>query len=292
MNGVMELEFWMRVAIGEAEESLREGNKGFGAVIIKDGEMVAAAHDYEETEGDATSHAEINAIKIASQKIGKNLNGCILISTSEPCPMCAFAIAWSGISEIAFGFSIQDALAQGRRRIAFQCVEAFDKAGIEVIVHKGILQQECAILYRADVRSEINHLRNATDEDLKALNADSIARRTAWFCQNKAGLNIGDSHLLDTAHRLLITRFHAAEVEMPVVNRTEKQITFHSMNFCPTLEACRILRLDTRHVCKLLNEESTDMLVKKIDSRLRFSRNYNNLRPYSSFCEESISIED
>lgn len=105
MNGVMELEFWMRVAIGEAEESLREGNKGFGAVIIKDGEMVAAAHDYEETEGDATSHAEINAIKIASQKIGKNLNGCILISTSEPCPMCAFAIAWSGISEIAFGFS-------------------------------------------------------------------------------------------------------------------------------------------------------------------------------------------
>ena len=50
MNGVMELEFWMRVAIGEAEESLREGNKGFGAVIIKDGEMVAAAHDYEETE--------------------------------------------------------------------------------------------------------------------------------------------------------------------------------------------------------------------------------------------------
>ena len=145
MNGVMELEFWMRVAIGEAEESLCEGNKGFGTVIIKDGEMVAAAHDYEETEGDATSHAEINAIKIASQKIGKNLNGGILISTSEPCPMCAFAIAWSGISEIAFGFSIQDALAQGRRRIAFQCVEAFDKAGIEVIVHKGILQRELII---------------------------------------------------------------------------------------------------------------------------------------------------
>ena len=79
---------------------------------------------------------------------------------------------------------------------------------------------------------------------------------------------------------------------MPVVARSEKQITFHSMNFCPTLEACKILRLDTRHVCKLLNEDSTNRLVKNIDRRLRFSRNYANLRPYTPFCEEFISLED
>ena len=79
---------------------------------------------------------------------------------------------------------------------------------------------------------------------------------------------------------------------MPVVARSEKQIAFHSMNFCPTLEACKILHLDTRHVCKLLNEDSTDRLVKNIDQRLRFSRNYANLRPYTPFCEEFLSIEE
>ncbi|MFS9379949.1 nucleoside deaminase [Citrobacter sp. ANG330] len=292
MDDIIQLEYYMRHAIYEAEESLREGNKGFGAVIIKEGEIIAAAHDGEETESDPTSHAEINAIKLAGKKIGKDLSGCILLSTSEPCPMCAFAIAWSGIKEIAYGYSIQDALAQGRRRILFLCTEAFDKAGMDITVHKGVLQRECSILYRADVRHEINNLRAATDDDLRALNADSIARRTAWYSENGAILHTEQCTLLEAAHHLLVTRFHAAEEEMPVVAKSEKQITFHSMNFCPTLEACKILRLDTRHVCKLLNEDSTNRLVKNIDRRLRFSRNYASLRPYTPFCEEFISIED
>lgn len=130
MDDIIQLESYMRHAIREAEESLREGNKGFGAVVIKDGEIIACAHDGEETQADPTSHAEINAIKLAGKKIGKDLSGCLLLSTSEPCPMCAFAIAWSGIKEIAYGYSIQDALAQGRRRILFLCTEAFDKAGM------------------------------------------------------------------------------------------------------------------------------------------------------------------
>lgn len=292
MDDIIQLEYYMRHAIYEAEESLREGNKGFGAVIIKEGEIIAAAHDGEETESDPTSHAEINAIKLAGKKIGKDLSGCILLSTSEPCPMCAFAIAWSGIKEIAYGYSIQDALAQGRRRILFLCTEAFEKAGMDITVHKGVLQRECSILYRADVRHEINNLRAATDDDLRALNADSIARRTAWYSENSAILRTEHCTLLEAAHHLLVTRFHAAEEEMPVVAKSEKQITFHSMNFCPTLEACKILRLDTRHVCKLLNEDSTNRLVKNIDRRLRFSRNYTSLRPYTPFCEEFISIED
>lgn len=292
MNKNIQLESYMRLAITEAEESLREGNKGFGAVIVKDGEVIATAHDCEETAADPTSHAEINAIKIAGQKLGKDLTGCILVSTSEPCPMCAFAIAWSGIRILAYGFSIHDAINQGRRRIPFLCTEAFEKAAVDVTVHKGILQRQCSVLYRADVRQEINNLRNASDEDLRLLNLDSIARRSAWFCEQKSGLHPVQHKLLDAAHNLLVERFHASEDEMPIVVRSEKQITFHSMNFCPTLEACRILRLDTRHVCKLLNEESTDKLVKKIDNRLRFSRNYNHLRPYSSYCEESISIDD
>jgi hypothetical protein len=67
---------------------------------------------------------------------------------------------------------------------------------------------------------------------------------------------------------------------------------FHSMNFCPTLEACRILGLDTRHVCRKLNENATNILVKQIDTRLNFSRNYDKLRPYSEYCEEMINISE
>lgn len=54
MDDIIQLESYMRHAIREAEESLREGNKGFGAVIIKDGEIIASAHDGEETESDPT----------------------------------------------------------------------------------------------------------------------------------------------------------------------------------------------------------------------------------------------
>ncbi|MCC8181124.1 MAG: nucleoside deaminase [Planctomycetes bacterium] len=285
------LESAMKVAIGEAEESLRQGNKGFGAVIVKDGNIIAKAHDWEETDADPTSHAEINAIKISAKTLGKNLAGCILLSTSEPCPMCAFAIAWSGIREMAYGYSIADAMAQGRRRIAFPCPEAFDRAGIAVTVHHGILQQECSVLYRADVRKEIENLRNADDAALRALNEDSAARRTAWFHGNKDKLAIDPGDPLQSAYGMLVERFRTVPEEMPVVERAESRIVFHSMNFCPTLEACRILRLDTRHVCKCLNEASTNTLVKQIDGRLRFSRNYKNLRPYASYCEEAIHFE-
>ena len=63
------------------------------------------------------------------------------------------------------------------------------------------------------------------------------------------------------------------------------------MNFCPTLEACKILNLDTRKICKLYNENATDVLIKQIDKNLIFVRNYKKLRPYSEYCEEMIIDE-
>jgi hypothetical protein len=89
---------------------------------------------------------------------------------------------------------------------------------------------------------------------------------------------------------LLLKRLHITPQEAPIIRKTDKEIIFHSKNFCPTLEACKILGIDTRHVCKKINEISTDLLVKQIDNRLTFSRNYNKLRPYSEYCEEMISL--
>jgi len=64
------------------------------------------------------------------------------------------------------------------------------------------------------------------------------------------------------------------------------------MNFRPTLEAGKILDLDTRTICKMLNITPTDDLLKLFNPKLLFSPNYNKIRPITSFCEEMISIEE
>lgn len=288
----MELEPYMRIAIKEAEASLREGNNGFGAVIVKDGNIISSSHDLEDTQNDPTSHAELNAVREASRKLGKKLLGCVLVSTHEPCPMCASAIVWSGITEIAYGYSIRDSLIQGRKRMNFSCAELFSRTGVDIKIVEGILKTECSVLYREDVRGEIEHLRYADDRILNELNADSVCRRTKWFQENRDRFEFISEDLLYSAYRLLLERFRITPEEAPIIKKNEKSIVFHSMNFCPTLEACRILGLDTRIVCKKLNERSTDILLKQIDNRLSFSRNYEKLRPYSKYCEEMISISE
>ncbi len=287
----MDIDKYMELALEEAKISLREGNNGFGAVIERDEQIVASSHDMECTERDPTSHAEINAIKEASRKLGRNLAGCILVSTHEPCPMCATAIVWAGITEIAYGYSITEALTQGRKRIDLPCRELFTRAGVNIKVHEGILNGECSILYRKDVRDEIEKLRSANDEVLNELNADSINRRVKWFKENHEQFEFINGDILSSGYKLLLNRFNITEDEAPVMAKSDRELVFHSKNFCPTLEACKILGLDTRIICKKLNEKATDTLVKQIDPQLVFSRNYEKLRPYTDYCEEMICIK-
>ncbi len=282
---------FMQSAIEEAKTSLREGNHGFGAVIIKNNEIIAKAHDREKTDHDPTSHAEINAIRLASGIVGKDLKGCTLFSTHEPCPMCATAIVWAGIGHIVYGYSIEDSIKQGRNRIDLYCDELFNRAGAQVKTDKNFLYEECAMLYRKDVRSEIKKLRNITPELLEHYNKDSLKRRLEWFKEKQKTFTFLNNGILDSAYQLLLCRFNIDASQAPIVNRQENRVIFHSKNFCPTLEACKILDLDTRYICKNYNENSTDMLIKQIDSRLQFSRNYDNLRPYTSYCEEMITLE-
>ncbi len=284
------MERFMREAVEEARASLREGNHGFGAVVVKDGSVIARAHDREESERDPTSHAEMNAIRLASRALGKNLTGCALVSTHEPCPMCAAAVAWSGIRRVAYGYSIAESIAQGRARIDLPCGEMFARAGKDITVEKGILRDECALLYREDVRREVGRLRNATVEDLASHDEESRERKLQWFDSGKGGFASPGDDPLEAAYRLLLNRFGIDPSQAPVAERSAGRIVFRSMNFCPTLEACVILGLDTRHVCRHSNTKSTDALVKRIDPRLRFDRNYERLRPSSEYCEEMITL--
>ena len=152
-------------------------------------------------------------------------------------------------------------------------------------------QEDCSPEQRAAIAREIERLRGADDEALRALNEDSTRRRVAWFSKHAKDFSLPADDPLKAGYRLLLLRFGIAPEEAPIVQRTEHSITFHSQNFCPTLEACRLLGLDTRHVCRCINEESTNALLRQLDPRLRFSRNYEKLRPYAPYCEETISLE-
>lgn len=276
----------MDIAINEAKKSLQEGNSGFGAVIIKDNVLVSKAHDTDNTSKDPTAHAEINVIRHASVQLDSDFSNCMLVSTHEPCPMCSTAIVWAGLKQIAFGYSIKDSLAQGRRRINLTCSELFKRAGASIEIITDVKKEECSLLYNNQVRKSIKQLRNVDSKELSHL-ADKLRnKRINWF--KNQNIQCDNDDVLDTAYQLFLTKLGISAEEAPIVDKQDNKLVIHSKNFCPTLEACKILGLDTRDVCRQLNEEPTQALLQQLHPNLRFKRNYDSLRPFKPYCEEMI----
>lgn len=95
---------FMDEALKEAEKSFRLGEVPVGAVIVKDGEIIARGYNQKESSKDATAHAEIIAIKEACRRLGSwRLDDCALYVTLEPCPMCAGAIVEARIERVYIG---------------------------------------------------------------------------------------------------------------------------------------------------------------------------------------------
>ena len=280
----------MNIAIEEAKTSLKEGNSGFGAVIIKYGELISKAHDTDKTSNDPTAHAEITAIRFAAEKNKGDFGGCMLVSTHEPCPMCATAIVWAGIKKIAFGYAIQESLLQGRKRIDFSCKELFHRSGATVEILSDLKKEDCALLYNRQVRKSIKQLRKADSAKLKQLAEDLTKKRLDWLSTQK--INQVSDNCLDIAYRLFLEKLSITAEEAPIVERQKDRLVIHSKNFCPTLEACKILDLDTRVICKKLNEGPTQTLLGQLNPKLRFKRNYNSIRPFTPYCEEMIIVDD
>jgi hypothetical protein len=200
--------------------------------------------------------------------------------------MCAAAIVWAHMQTIAFGYGISDAVAQGRRRIELSCEELFRKANARIVIQRGVLMAECSVLYDRSVRAEVESLRGASDDRLRECDSDRGVRRVRWYQGQTASTPAPDA--IERAYRVLLQKLDIQEEQAPVVQKNERAVVFHSKNFCPTLEACTILGLDTRRVCRLYSEQSTDALVKQVDQRLSFSRNYEKIRPHTAYCEELI----
>ena len=141
----MSPEEFMRVALAEA----KQGDAPYGAAIVKDGEIAIAAHNTVKRDRDPSAHAEINAIRLLAKKLNStSLEGYTLYTTCEPCPMCATACVWAGISEIVIGASIKDLIELGVSQINLSCEEIIAKSFRNIKVTKGLLKSDCLSLFK------------------------------------------------------------------------------------------------------------------------------------------------
>ena len=132
---------FMKQALKEAKKAYEKLEVPVGAVIVKDGKIIARAHNLKETKKDTTNHAEILAIKKASKKLDSwRLLDCEMYVTLEPCTMCAGAIINSRIKKIYIGASDEKTGAVGSVLNLFDDYKFNHKPEYE----KGILEQECS----------------------------------------------------------------------------------------------------------------------------------------------------
>ena len=136
---------FMRLAIKEGKKAYKKGEVPIGAIVVKEGEVIATAYNLKETKKNPTAHAEILAIQKAAKKLGTwRLEDCDLYVTIEPCVMCAGAILQSRMKGLIFG----------AREPKFGGVESIlnildnPKFNHKVEVIEGILEEECSQLIK------------------------------------------------------------------------------------------------------------------------------------------------
>ena len=129
----------MKLAIMEAKKAAEKGEVPVGAVIVKNGEVIAACHNLREEKQNALSHAEIEAINTACQKLNSwRLDDCEMYVTLEPCPMCTGAIINARIKTVIFG--AYDSKMGCMDSVINLCDYPFNH---KVEVYGGIMEDEC-----------------------------------------------------------------------------------------------------------------------------------------------------
>lgn len=144
----------MKMAFREAQTGIRAGDGGpFGAVIVKNGKLISSAHNEVLLLNDPSAHAEIQAIRKACRILNDfNLEGCVIYTTCEPCPMCLGAIYWSGITGIYFGCDRYDAGKHGfSDKTIYDEIQSGFYASIKM---NQINYSECSVLFDEWEKSE------------------------------------------------------------------------------------------------------------------------------------------
>ena len=132
---------YMEEALREARLAAAAGEVPVGAVVVREGQIIARAHNLVETLKDPTAHAEILAIRQAAKALGGwRLIGCQMYVTTEPCSMCAGAIVWARIEKLFIGTMDPKAGACGS---VFNIVQE-ERLNHFVEIETGLMQEECS----------------------------------------------------------------------------------------------------------------------------------------------------
>lgn len=148
IENMMNHEEFMRVALSEA----KKGDMPYGAVLVKDDKIIMKGHNTTQTDSDVSAHAELNVLRYFTKQTKTYsldaLKGYKLYATCEPCPMCASACIWAGVSEIIFGISSQGVAQLGFEQIDLSCEYVIEQGFQKIKITKGILAQECLDLFK------------------------------------------------------------------------------------------------------------------------------------------------
>ncbi|MCA9123049.1 MAG: nucleoside deaminase [Planctomycetaceae bacterium] len=139
----------MRLAIKKAIEGIDAGQSPFGCTIARGDDVLAISHNTVVATTDITAHAEINALRLGCKTTGQiHLEGCIVATTCEPCPMCMAALHWARVETVYFGASIADADAAGFNELQVPAADVLKIGGSKVALVGDVLSAECRDLFK------------------------------------------------------------------------------------------------------------------------------------------------
>jgi tRNA(Arg) A34 adenosine deaminase TadA len=143
----------MRLAIAKTREGTAGGNSPFGCAIARDGKVIAVAHNRVLTTIDITAHAEVNALRDGCRATGNIfLEGAIVATTCEPCPMCMAALHWARVETVYYGATIADAAVAGFNELTLSAAEVVRLGNSPVRLIDGVLRDECRELFEEWLR--------------------------------------------------------------------------------------------------------------------------------------------
>ena len=147
-------EHFMELAIAEAQQARQAGEWPFGAVVTREGQVIASNHCREAAEKTVLAHAELHAVNDACKALGRNdLGGCVIYSTSEPCMMCSAAIFQARIPRIVIGAARRD-LPHLLRPRNFSIEHLAADSGYEPEIIRGVLREKVLMLFEG-IRKEL-----------------------------------------------------------------------------------------------------------------------------------------
>jgi len=138
----------MQLAIEKCREGIAQGQTPFGCAIELNGKVIAASYNTVWQTIDITAHAEINALREACQhQQHPILEGAVVATTCEPCPMCAAALHWARVEKIYFGATIADADEAGFNELDLPAEKVIASGGGSTILVPNLLRKECRQLF-------------------------------------------------------------------------------------------------------------------------------------------------